>query len=69
MWRDIGKFGFVSRFKQPKMSPVILSSLGRNWLLKMPTVGWTTARDQNESESEMYLRIEVSAHARRGSNI
>lgn len=30
----------------------------------MPTVGWI--RDQNESEQEVYLRIEVHANARRG---
>jgi hypothetical protein len=42
----------------------VLDDLGRNGLLKMPTVGWI--RDQNESEEQVYLRIEVRANERRG---
>ncbi|KAI6175392.1 hypothetical protein M3Y97_00683900 [Aphelenchoides bicaudatus] len=45
----------------------VLEDLGRSGLLKMPTVGWI--RDQNQSEQEVYLRIEVHANARRAGQV
>lgn len=53
---------FPSQYTKYTSSNVIF--LGRNGLLKMPTVGWI--RDQNESETDAYLKIEVRADARRG---